>query len=98
MKSCEYPSDLWRCGESEFFNGYEPEKPTWVNGVATYFRDYFPGQPFKANQFTGGRRNKKPVPVCSPSLEGAGAKLLPSRFLFCVTPIIGWCLSYLVMA
>ncbi len=96
MKSCEFPKDMWRCGESQFFNGYEPEKPTWVNGIATYLRDYFPGQPFVENQYTGGRRNKQPLPVCSPSLEGKGSKVRPSRFILCVALVIGYCLSYLV--
>lgn len=68
--SCGLDRDIWRCGPSKFYNGYEPEVPS-VNqfGEVTYMRDYFPGQPFKANQY-----NEKglEVHVCTPAIDGSG--------------------------
>lgn len=31
FKSCNYEQKLWRCGPSEYFNGYRPEGPTYVD-------------------------------------------------------------------
>jgi hypothetical protein len=74
MIACQYESDLWRCGESEYFNGYGPEDPTIVDGVLRYLRDFFPGQPFVSNQFESSR-GKDPIPVCTPSLDGGATAL-----------------------
>ena len=55
FRVCGYEEDLWRCGPSKYFNGYEPEQ-------GTQLRDYFPGQPF---------RDYDPLrTTCTPSLEG----------------------------
>ena len=58
FRVCGYEQDLWRCGSSAYFNGYEPE-------VGSQKRDYFPGQPF---------RDYDPFrATCTPSLEGAAS-------------------------
>lgn len=74
--SCRYKKDLWRCGKSKYFNGYAPESPSGLdkNGTPVYLRDYFPGQPFRANKFD---KNEAPVAVCTPSILGAASG--PSR-------------------
>ena len=71
--SCKYSKDLWRCGKSKYFNGYAPESPSGFdgNGTPMYYRDYFPGQPFRANKFD---KSKNPVAVCTPSILGAAAR------------------------
>ncbi|KAG5192782.1 hypothetical protein JKP88DRAFT_159754 [Tribonema minus] len=74
MIACRIPKDLWRCGPSEYLNGYSPEAPTLLSGVVTYLRDFYPGQPFAANAFEQTRR-QDPLPVCTPSLDGAAAAL-----------------------
>lgn len=68
--SCGLDKDIWRCGPSKFFNGYEPEVPS-VNqyGNVTYLRDYFPGQPFVANEYNDAGLE---VHVCTPALDGSG--------------------------
>lgn len=44
MVACQNQKDLWRCGESEYFNGYEAEEPeTDSDGDPVYLRDFFPG-------------------------------------------------------
>lgn len=44
MVACQNQKDLWRCGESEYFNGYDAEEPEIdSNGDPVYLRDYFPG-------------------------------------------------------
>ena len=43
--------------------------------TSAWKRDFFPGQPFKKNQFLPGARNddeRKPRFVCTPSFYGAG--------------------------
>lgn len=68
--ACGYETTLWRCGRSKFFNGYapEPQQGQDVNGTPIYFRDYFPGQPFRQNKFD---KSYLPVAVCTPSIFGA---------------------------
>jgi hypothetical protein len=71
FKSCLYGRDLWRCGQSKFFNGYVPEIPTAaIGGNVSYMRDYFPGQPWRENKFN---RAGKEIPVCTPSVVGQGS-------------------------
>lgn len=44
MVACQNQKDMWRCGESQYFNGYEAEEPdTDENGDPVYLRDFFPG-------------------------------------------------------
>lgn len=64
----QYPKDMWRCGGSEFMNGYEAEKPNKKTGQ--YLRDFFPGQPFRANKFD---KKNNPVLVCTPSIKNAAS-------------------------
>lgn len=44
MVACQNQKDMWRCGESRYFNGYEAEEPdTDGNEDPVYLRDFFPG-------------------------------------------------------
>ena len=68
--SCGYSKDMWRCGPSEFLNGESAEVPskdpkTGVYDV--YTRSFFPGQPFRANEFAEDD-DETPLAVCTPSL------------------------------
>lgn len=75
--ACGYEKDLYRCGRSKFFNGYEAEIPEGndVNGTPIYLRDFFPGQPFRQNKFD---KDYQPVAVCTPSIFGSATSLSPS--------------------
>ena len=67
--SCGLDRDIWRCGPSQFYNGYEPEEPTGGGyGEVTYMRDYFPGQPFRENKFNLEGFQKK---ICTPAIDGS---------------------------
>lgn len=68
--ACQYDRDLWRCGKSKWFNGYAPEQPIAdpISGSVTYLRDYFPGQPFRANKFS---LKGNDLVVCTPSIQGS---------------------------
>jgi hypothetical protein len=68
FKSCKYSRDLWRCGKSKWFNGYEPEQPTVVGGNITYLREYFPGQPWRQNKYTTGGSE---IAICTPAILGS---------------------------
>lgn len=47
MVACQNQKDMWRCGESEYFNGYRAEDPEIdSNGDPVYLRDFFPGTLF----------------------------------------------------
>lgn len=82
MIACRIDKDLWRCGDSEYMNGYEPEAPSYINGLPIYLRDYYPGQPFANNEFTDARkRAQKPLPVCTPSLDGSATGIKPHTWL-----------------
>jgi hypothetical protein len=78
--SCGYQRDLWRCGKTKYFNGYEAEIPTSNNkGNTTYLRDYFPGQPFRQN-----KRSKKgnELPICTPAITGSASSTFKIRIDF----------------
>jgi hypothetical protein len=72
FKACVYPHDLWRCGQSKYFNGYFPEPPAVSkDGNLTYLRDYFPGQPWRKNKFN---KHGSELPICTPSVRGAASQ------------------------
>ena len=81
FKSCGYEQNLWRCGPSKYFNGYTKDFPP-------YLRDYFPGQPFRANKFDF---QQNPVVLCTPSVLGAATSshsrniLITSLLTFIIT-------------
>ena len=82
--SCGYEKNLWRCGKSKYFNGYEPESSSGsdVNGTPIYLRDFFPGQPFRQNKFD---KDSLPVAVCTPSVFGRASStyaIIDKYFLF----------------
>jgi hypothetical protein len=92
FKSCRYAKDLWRCGKSKYFNGYEPETPIMDQGNATYLRDYFPGQPFRKNKYTP--RNNE-LPICTPALNGKASKTQVISWLFGILiSFVGLALMY----
>lgn len=68
--SCGYERGLWRCGKSKYFNGDRPEKPDKVKGEVTYYREYFPGQPFRENKFHTGGHEKA---ICTPAIDGGAS-------------------------
>lgn len=69
FKSCGYAKDLWRCGRSKYFNGYAPESPIVdISGNVSYLRDYFPGQPFRKNEFNKAGHT---IAICTPSILGS---------------------------
>mmetsp|Transcript_27846 Transcript_27846/g.28096 ORF Transcript_27846/g.28096 Transcript_27846/m.28096 type:complete len:260 (-) Transcript_27846:97-876(-) len=89
FRSCMYSSDLWRCYESKYFNGWGPEQPT---GNRTYLRDFFPGQPFRENRFD---KNGDTMPLCTPALKGNGNQLqLNILLLFLCIFFIFACIIY----
>eukprot|EP00903_Cladosiphon_okamuranus_P016076 g14840.t1 len=74
MVACQNQKDMWRCGDSQYFNGYGAEEPEIdSNGDPVYLRDYFPGQPFRDLEWASGRQ---PKIVCTPSIKGAAAPSL----------------------
>jgi hypothetical protein len=71
--SCGLDRDIWRCGPSQFFNGYKPEEPAGGGfGEVYYMRDYFPGQPFRENKFGLEGFQKK---ICTPSIDGSASRV-----------------------
>lgn len=59
MVACQNQKDLWRCGESQYFNGYEAEEPEIdSNGDPVYLRDYFPGKLLSPSACIGMRQMK----------------------------------------
>ena len=79
---CGFSEDMYRCGDAEFFNAYAMENPSgtskWGEPVSKWKRDFFPGQPFKKNEFLPGKDPKKPkLDVCTPSFFGAAERRTP---------------------
>merc|ERR1711871_1119241 len=84
FRACKYPFDLWRCGPSIYQNAYEPEIPTLNEETGEYnvfWREFFPGQPFRDNEFDD--LTDDPIVVCTPSLLAA-APLAKTRSLWAV--------------
>ena len=76
MDTCHIPYDLQRCGPPEWHNGNEPEEMLFYNDAGSYpilMRDFFPGQPFRENQYETPAE-KEPKIVCTPSLPGAAGR------------------------
>lgn len=76
MDTCHIPYDLQRCGPPEWHNGNEPEEMLFYNDAGSYpilMRDFFPGQPFRENQYETPAE-KQPKIVCTPSLPGAAGR------------------------
>ncbi|RYH20071.1 hypothetical protein EON65_24710 [archaeon] len=86
FKSCRYGKGLWRCGQSKYFNGYEPEVPV-VNaqGNVTYLRDYFPGQPFRKNKYTTGGSE---IGFCTPAITGSASKVNMGSYVYAMLSVI----------
>lgn len=70
--SCGFEKDLWRCGSTEYFDGYEPEVPVMQGSDVVYMREYFPGSPWRTNKFN---LENLPLKVCTPSLDGAASRV-----------------------
>jgi len=60
FRVCGHSEDLWRCSN---LVGKAPAAPS-TNNQETFF----PGEPFKANEYKGGNEPKE---VCTPSIKGA---------------------------
>jgi hypothetical protein len=75
LDTCHIPPDLQRCGPPEWHNGNGPEEMKFYNDAGSYpilMRDFFPGQPFRDNQYED-RQRKIPKIVCTPSIPGAAS-------------------------
>lgn len=70
--SCGFERDIWRCGETEFFDGYEAEVPDIRGSQVIYMREYFPGSPWRSNKFN---KENLPLAICTPALDGAASRL-----------------------
>ena len=68
----QYDKAMWRCGPTQYMNGYKAETPNSATG--TYLRDFFPSQPFRANKFNS---KNQPVVVCTPSVKNAATGRRP---------------------
>ncbi len=68
----QYDEDMWRCGDPQFFggDGPEPEVDLTADGRPLFWRAPFPGAPFRPNMYDGEGAE---LPVCTPSIDGAGA-------------------------
>jgi hypothetical protein len=102
FKSCGYPRDMWRCGAAELINGYTTESPQLQvpgvpvdvygqdeNGTMYFLRSFFPGQPFRANQFA--EDGVTPLNVCTPSLLGAAPRVsAPALLLAVLLALAAW--------
>mgnify|MGYP005991030367 CR=1 FL=1 len=68
----QYDEDMWRCGDPQYFGGDGPEEEVdlTADGRPLFWRAPFPGAPFRSNDFDG---DGAPLPVCTPSIDGAGA-------------------------
>jgi hypothetical protein len=81
FKSCGYPQQMNRCGPFKYYGGSAPEPPASVdsNGVPSYLRAMFPGQPFTENQGT--------LPVCTPALADGAASVTLGLAALCLVAI-----------
>lgn len=82
-KACKLSNDLKRCGPTKYQNGYSAEKAEYtdVKGYTKFYRDFFPGQPFRDGEFDG----RKPLPVCTPSILNNSNLFSPSFSLLIVS-------------
>ena len=70
--SCGFEKDLWRCGETKYFDGYEPETPSISGADVIYMREYFPGSPWRTNKFN---KENIPLKICTPSIDGSASRI-----------------------
>lgn len=95
FKSCQYHKSLWRCGKSKYFNGYEPESPTFDDfGNATYRREYMTGQPFRENKYSKGGSER---PICTPAILGSAPSLRSSGSIYIVLLVMTSAFSWMFL-
>lgn len=94
FKSCGYSKDMERCGESQYFNGYEPEKATAdKDGLFTvYSRSFFPGQPFRENMFE--EDGETPIAICTPSIKNSAQFIRIQPLHFTTILIYTWMMVF----
>jgi hypothetical protein len=78
FRVCGYDEELWRCNVlidgNNYFDAIETNSNNKKNGkdnteLERDVSDYFPGQPFKRNEYVS-RRTGEPHLVCTPSIKG----------------------------
>lgn len=89
-KACKLSKDLKRCGPTEYQNGYNAEKAEYtdVKGYTKFYRDFYPGQPFRDGKFDG----RKPLPVCTPSILNNSITFSPSFIILIVSILLSFLL------
>lgn len=76
FRVCGFESDLWRCEAGV------------VHGDSEYdIRAFFPGQPFRKNEFLP-KSNGEPKTVCTPSIKGS-ASVIGVRVWFVLSLAVG---------
>jgi len=84
----QYDEDMWRCGDPQYFggDGPEPEVDLTEDGRPLFWRAPFPGSPFRDNSFDGDGVS---LPVCTPSIDGAGVLGRPDAIFFMFVALAG---------
>jgi hypothetical protein len=79
IRVCGYSASYQMCGIMEADIGWE--RHVHLNGNETPITsDYFPGQPFKKNEFFPN--SDVPKAVCTPSIKGASSKVSTKSLVF----------------
>jgi hypothetical protein len=70
FRVCGYDEDLWMC-KPVMDDDFDMESTEKLNDVSQL---YFPGAPFKRNEYKFDKRKGEPKEVCTPSIQGSSSQ------------------------
>ena len=88
FRVCGYDDDLWMCQNNMIDNNYKIEVERKSITSSDNEAPYFPGEPFKKNEYEKQKRKNVPKEICTPSIKGnASQHQLSVIIIFSITMV-----------
>ncbi len=84
FRACGYDEDLWMCSK----NVIDDYRLTTTSDAGEESTPYFPGEPFKMNEYEAKRRKSQPKEVCTPSIKGNASGLKVQTITLVVAAVV----------
>ena len=91
FRVCGYDDDLWMCQNNMIDDGDDMEAERKLNRSKSSNGDkslYFPGEPFKKNEYEKQKGKNVPKDICTPSIKGNASQLQLSGIVIFTTAMI----------
>lgn len=83
FRVCGFDEDLWMC-KNIIDNEFDIESKSIDTKLS-----YFPGEPFKKNEYEAKKRSSIPKEVCTPSIKGSASQLSLLFVVSFITVMVG---------